>query len=213
MLPGRPRAAGAGCCASTSPAGAALAVSIRSTLNLASARAAFVKLRPITCGTGRSWCAEVGLPEALDLGCVDALRRGAGLASLQAPRFRTYSRASGETEAHSKGCAVAAVAPSSNAAHTRHEILPRFMALRLLRAGKLAVTRRGHAGYPSACRIFQLHQGYDSICTTSANVFATSVTAMGDPSCRSIWAREMTPRTRRGVSAVGRSITSRWFRP
>ncbi len=211
MLPGRPRAAGAGCCASTSPAGAALAVSIRSTLNLASARAAFVKLRPITCGTGRSWCAEVGLPEALDLGCVDALRRGAGLASLQAPRFRTYSRASGETEAHSKGCAVAAVAPSSNAAHTRHEILPRFMALRRLRAGKLAVRGEVTLDTP-ACNI-SVAPGYDSICTTSANVFATSVTAMGDPSCRSIWAREMTPRTRRGVSAVGRSITSRWFRP
>src|SRR5512134_1445644 len=135
VLPGRPRAAGAGSCASTSPAGAALAVSIRSTLNLASARAASVKLRPITSGTNWVWCAEVGLPEVLDLDCVDALGRGAVLASRQAPRFRTYSRASGETEAHGKGCVVAAVAPSSNATLTSHEILARPMTLRRLRAG------------------------------------------------------------------------------
>jgi hypothetical protein len=79
--------------------------------------------------------AIVGVPEAPDLDCVDFLGRGAGLTSRQAPRFRTYSRASGETEAHGKGCAGAAVAPSNNAALTRHEILPRVMALHRLRAG------------------------------------------------------------------------------
>lgn len=79
--------------------------------------------------------AIVGVTEAPDLDCVDFLPRGAVLTSRQAPRLRTYSRASGETEAHGKGCAVAAVAPSNNAALTSHEILRRVMALRRLRAG------------------------------------------------------------------------------
>ena len=130
VLPGRLGAAGAGSCARTSPAGAALAVSIRSTLNLASVRAASLKLLPITSGTNPFCCAEVELLEALDLDCLDDLGRGAATASLQAPRFRTYSRTSAETEAHRKGCAMAAVAPSSNAELTSHGIPPRFMAPR-----------------------------------------------------------------------------------
>lgn len=81
------------------------------------------------------WGAEVGVSEAPGLDCVDFLGRGAALTSRQAPRLRTYSRASGETEAHGNGCAVAAVTPSNNAALTSHEILPRFMALHRLRAG------------------------------------------------------------------------------
>jgi Protein of unknown function (DUF2950) len=43
----------------------------------------------------------------------------------------------------------------------------------------------------------------ESIRATSANVSAASVTSTGDPSCRSICAREMTPRTRGGVFSVG----------
>ncbi len=72
------------------------------------------------------WSAEVGYGNAgLGRRRRSGSRRRLDIAA--SASVRTYSRASGETEAHGKGWEVAAVAPSSNAAHTSHEILPRFM--------------------------------------------------------------------------------------
>ncbi len=93
--------------------------------------------------------AGVGTWEATGFGFAGARGRGAAFTSRHAPRLRTYSRTSAATEVHGKGGpATAAVAPSSSAAFTSHEILRRFMALRRLRAGKAAAVY--DLGYPPA---------------------------------------------------------------
>ena len=53
----------------------------------------------------------------------------------------------------------------------------------------------------------------DNTCPISAKLSAISIKSMTLPSCRSIWAREMTPHTRCGACPEARSTTSRWLRP